>query len=154
VPVHVESFLETLFGFSADLAYAPAYDPKAVEAQVRQTLTTTYSFANRSFGQGVSADELAAVIQGVPGVLAVNVKEIHLVATSAAGDLASQPGGLTLTRLNAWLAQQVVLTRPVSGSPERVCAFLPVPSLTALPQPAEILVLHPDPTQATLGAMA
>jgi hypothetical protein len=154
VPVHVESFLETLFGFSADLAYDPAYDPKTVEAQVRQTLATTYSFANRTFGQGVSADGLAAVIQGVPGALAVNVKEIHLVATSAAGDLASQPGGLTVTRMNAWLAQQVTLTRPISGSPERVCAFLPVPSLTAKPQPAEILVLHPDPTQVKLGAMA
>ena len=154
VPLHVTSFLETLFGFSADLTYDPAYDAPTVEAQVRQTLASTYSFANRTFGEAVSADELAAEIQAVPGVLAVNVKEIHLVATSAAGDLASQPGGLTVTRMNAWLAQQVTLVRPISGSPQRICAYLPVPGLNALPQPAEILVLHPDPKQVKLGVMA
>jgi hypothetical protein len=75
------------------------------------------------------------------------------VATSAAGDLASRPGGLTVTQLNAWLAQQVTLARPASDSPQRICAYLPLPNLTALPQPAEILVLHPDPRQVTLGVM-
>ncbi len=154
IPLHVESFLETLFGFSAALAYDPAYDKPTVEAQVRTTLTQTYNFANRTFGQGVSVDELAAVIQAVPGVIGVNVTEIHVVATSAAGDLAGQPGGLTLTGLNAWLAKPVTLARPASHSAQRICAYLPLPSLTALPQPAEILVLHPDPTQTQLGEMS
>ncbi len=154
-PLHVVSFLETLFGLSAQLAYDPAYDPTAVKAQVRQTLATAYSFSNRTFGQGLSVDELATVIQNVPGIVAVNVTEIHIVATSAAGDLTgSQGGNLTLTRLNAWLSQQVTLPRPPSDSAQRICAYLPVPSLTALPQPAEILVLHPDPAQVTLGDMA
>jgi hypothetical protein len=153
IPIHVSSFLETLFGFSADLAYDPAHDVPTVEAQVRQTLTETYSFATRTFGQGVSVDELCAVIQAVPGIVAVNVTSMYTVATSAAGDLAGQSGGLTVTRMNAWLAQQVTLVRPGSD-PQRLCGYLPVPSLIALPQPAEILVLHPDPSQVTFGVMS
>jgi predicted phage baseplate assembly protein len=153
VPLHVQSFLETLFGLSADIAYDPAYDVPVVEAQVRKTLTDTYSFANRTFGQGVAADELCAGIQGVTGVLAVNVTSIYTVATSAAGDLAGQAGGVTVTSMNAWLAQQVTLPRPPSDSAQRICAYLPVPSLAALPQPAEILVLHPDPAFVDLGVM-
>jgi hypothetical protein len=154
VPLFVQSFLETLFGLAADVAYDPAYDAVAVEAQVRRQLTSVYSFAGRTFGQGISMDEVAAVIQNIPGVRAVNVKTIYTVATSAAGDLASRPGGLTVTQLNAWLAQQVTLARPASDSPQRICAYLPLPNLTALPQPAEILVLHPDPRQVTLGVMS
>ncbi|MEI4884376.1 hypothetical protein, partial [Klebsiella pneumoniae] len=75
VPIHAVTFLETLFGLQADLAYDPAYDAKAVKAAVRQALQTEYSFANRTFGQGVSGDEVAALIQVVPGVIAVNVKQ-------------------------------------------------------------------------------
>ena len=58
IPITVLSFLETLFGLSADVLYDPAYDRPTVNAQVQQTLAQTYSFANRSFGQGVLADEL------------------------------------------------------------------------------------------------
>ncbi|HLJ27822.1 MAG TPA: putative baseplate assembly protein [Candidatus Angelobacter sp.] len=152
VPVVVVSFLETLFGLSADVKYDPLRDQPTVEAAVRQALSQSYSFANRDFGEGVSADEIASVVQAVPGVVAVNVKEIHLVATSAAGDLGSS-GSFTIPELNAWLAQQVTLQRPVSDSLSRICPYLPVPSLTSAPSAAEILVLDPDPHQVTLGEM-
>ena len=84
IPITAQSFLETLFGLSADIAYDPAYDQPTVHAQILQTLSEAYSFANRTFGQGVSVDEVAAIIQKVPGVSAVNVIEIHSIATSAA----------------------------------------------------------------------
>ncbi len=154
IPITAQSFLETLFGFSADVAYDPAYDQPTVRAQVLETLSTAYSFAKRSFGQGVSVDEIAAIIQGVPGVTAVNVIEIHTIATSAAGDLASQGGAFTVTKLNNWLAQQILLPRPFSDSPTRICPYVPVPSLTAVPLPAEILVLDPDPKAVVLGVMS
>jgi len=150
-PLHVVSFLETLFGFTAALTYDPAYDAAAVQAQVRETLASTYSFPNRTFGQGIASEELSTVIQNVPGVVAVNVSEIHIVATSRAGDLT---GDLSVTRLNSWLSQQETLPRPASDSVQRICAYLPLPSLTEKPQPAEILVLHPDPAQVKLGVMA
>jgi predicted phage baseplate assembly protein len=155
IPIVAQSFLETLFGFSADLAYDTAYDPGAVQQEVLQTLYQTYSFAQRTFGQGVSTDEVAAVIQAVPGVVAVNVTGLKTTATSSAGDLASQPGGFSLSNLNNWLTQQVPLPqRPNPDSPARICPYLPVPNLQSLPLPAEILVLDPDPSNVILGVMS
>jgi hypothetical protein len=154
IPITAQSFLETLFGLSADLQYDPKYDPPTVKAQVLQALSQAYSFTARTFGQGVSVDEVAAVIQAVPGVVAVNVTDIHIVATSAGGDLASQAGGFTLSNLNNWLAQQVTLPRPFSDSPTRICAYLPVAGALAVPLPAEILVLDPDPKSVVLGVMS
>ncbi|MBU6399280.1 MAG: putative baseplate assembly protein, partial [Verrucomicrobia bacterium] len=154
IPITIVSFLETTFGFSADLQYDPAYDLPTVQGQVRDALAAAFSFATRAFGQGVSADEVAAFIQAVPGVVAVNVTGLHPLATSAAGDLGSQAGGFTLRKYNQWLAQQVTLPRPVSDTPTRICAALPVASLKALPMPAEILVLDPNPDSIRLGAMS
>lgn len=155
IPIVVTTFLETLFGLSADVKYDPTCDQPTVTAAIRQALSQTYSFVNRSFGQGVSADEIASIIQAIPGVIAVNVTDIHLrqpIATSAAGDLGSS-GSFTIAKLNDWLTQHVTLPRPVSDSPTRICPYLPMPSLTSSPFAAEILVLDPDPSQVTLGVM-
>lgn len=154
IPVTAQSFLETLFGFSADVKYDPAYDQPTVQAEVLDAISQSYGFANRTFGQGVSVDEIASIIQAVAGVVAVNVTEIHTVATSGAGDLAGAGGAFTIPKLNNWLTQQVTLVRPFSDSPTRICAYLPVPSLTSLPLPAEILVLDPDPKAVNLGVLA
>ena len=154
IRITAQSFLETLFGLTADLKYDPAYDQPTVQAQVLQALSQSYGFEKRTFGQGVSVDEVTAVIQAVPGVVAVNVKEIHIVATSAAGDLASQAGAFSLSKLSNWLAQQVSLDRPKSDSPTRIYPYLPVANPKSLPQPAEILVLDPDPSSVVLGDMS
>ncbi len=133
VPITAVTFLETLFGLSADIAYDSAYNQPAVQAAVLETLTETYSFANRTFGQGVSADEVCAVIQAVPGVVAVNVTELQAGPTSAAGDLASQ-GTFSISTFNGWLSQQVTnLPRPASGSNLRICPYIPVASSQGLP---------------------
>ncbi len=149
VPIFAQSFLETLFRLSADLRYDPAYDSAAVKAAVRAKLTSTYSFAARTFGQGVSGDEIAALIQAVPGVIAVNVTKLRVVATSAGGDLASS--GYSVSAYNNWLSQKVHLQRPHAHL--RICAYTPVASPGKLPQPAEILVLDPDPKSIVLGVM-
>ena len=153
IPINAVSFLETLFSISADLRIDPASDKTAVQAAVRQALAQNYSFANRNFGQGVSADEVAAFIQAVPGVIAVNVTSIQVGATSTAGDISS--GQYSLLALNSWLSQKPSspVPRPSSGSPTRICAYLPVASPNSLPQPAEILVLDPDPNKVALGVM-
>jgi baseplate J-like protein len=152
IPITAQSFLETLFGLSADVKYDPAFDQAAVKGQVLASLRKTYSFGERTFGQGVSADEVSAVIQAIPGVLSVNVKQIYTVATSAAGDLAGS-GSFTVTKLNQWLSQQVTLTRVAPGSASRICAYLPVADAQSLPLPAEVLVLDPDPKNVLLGVM-
>jgi hypothetical protein len=153
IPIFVQSFLETTFRLRADLAFDPAYDQNAVSAQALQTLQQTYSFAARGFGQGVSGDEIAALLQGVPGVVAVNVTALEIVATSRAGDLGA--AGFSVSAYNAWLAQAVKPRprRPSSGSRLIVCPFVPVAVPNVLPLPAEILVLDPDPNKVVLGAM-
>jgi hypothetical protein len=170
---------------------------------VLQTLSQVYSFAQRTFGQGVSVDEIATVIQSVPGVVAVNVKELHTVASSAGGDLSSpvatsevtevhtvtsaansflrrrmmplrynkfhvpvttpisylrrrQPVSSSLAQVNIWRSQilQTPLPRPQPQSVTRIYPYLPVANPNSLPQPAEILVLDPDPGSVVLGVMS
>jgi hypothetical protein len=154
IPINAVSFLETLFSLHADLTYDPAYDPTSVAAAVLASLQENYSFANRTFGQGVSGDEVAAFIQAVPGVVAANVKKLKVVGTSKAGDITS--GNWSLYAYYHWLSQQVPLTRPCSGSPNQICPYVPVvdPKTIAPPNPAEILVLDPNPQSVTLGVMA
>jgi hypothetical protein len=100
----------------------------------------------------VSADEIAAFIQAVAGVIAVNVTSLEAGMTSRAGDLSS--GKWSTYAYTQWLSQQVTLVRPPSGSPTRICAYLPSAAPGALPLPAEILVLDPDPKQVVLGVLA
>jgi baseplate J-like protein len=152
IPIHAQSFLETLFRFSADIKYDPAYDAPTVKQTVLDTLRHRYSFDARTFGQGVSEDEIAAFIQAVPGVIAVNVTALALGSTSKAGDLSS--GQWSTYAYTQWLSQQVTLVRPASGSPMRICAYVPVATPDALPLPAEILVLDPDPKKVVLGVLA
>jgi len=152
IPINPFTFLETLFSLSADLAYDPAYDQPTVQSAVQTALAQNYSFANRTFGQGVTADEVAALIQAVPGVIAVNVTNLAVGPTSSAGDITG--GAWSLAAYSNWIAQPVTLIRPNSGSPTRICPYLPVPSSTGMPQPAEILVLDPDPNAVSLGAMS
>ena len=155
IPVIPQTFMETLFGLSANIAYAPTYDAPTVQNSVLQALYQNFSFAQRSFGDGVSADEVAVVIQSVAGVIAVNVVKLWVVASSTAGDLAGVPGGFTLANFSNWLALQVPrdqIQRPAVG-PTRICPYLPVASVQALPLPAEILVLDPDPSSVILGVM-
>jgi hypothetical protein len=152
IPIHVQSFLETLFGFSADIKYDPSYDAKAVKQNVLDKLRQSYSFDARTFGQGVCADEIAAFIQGVPGVIACNVTSLILGQTSKAGDLSNT--GWSTYAYQQWLMQQVTLDRPGSSSPTRICAYLPVASPDKLPDPAEILVLDPNPKNVVLGVLA
>jgi hypothetical protein len=151
IPIHAVSFLETLFGLHADLKYDPAYDSATVKAAVLDMLRQSYSFQARGFGQGVSSDEVAALIQGVPGVVAVNVTNLKVGATSKAGDISA--GAWSVSAYNSWLSQQVFLTRPHSDSSTRICPYLPIADLDALPLPAEILVLDPNPKRVVLGIL-
>jgi len=152
IPIHVQSFLETLFRFSADIKYDSSCDAKAVKQNVLDQLRQNYTFPARTFGQGVYADEIGAFIQSVPGVTACNVTSLTLGQTSKAGDLGST--GWSTYAYQQWLMQQVTLDRPGSNSPTRICAYLPVARQDKLPDPAEILVLDPNPKNVVLGVLA
>lgn len=157
IPITVQSFVESLFGFSADVQYDPAFQQAAVTGAVQRTLATAFGFALRDFGQGVSPDEISTVIQNVPGVVAVNVHagSLQVVASSFAGDLASFSSGFSVSNWNGWIAQLVIGGMPRPPAPANgIAAFLPVANTQFLPLPAEILVLDPDPGSVTLGVMS
>jgi hypothetical protein len=155
VPITAVTFAETLFGFSAAICCNPKYDPAKLQAQVLQTLYASFSFAARSFGQGVSVDEIDAVIQGVPGIVAVNVTGLNRGVTSLAGDLSGFAGALTVSEWNTWAAGSIPpLPKFFPDSATRLGAYLPTASSFGLPFPAEILVLNPDPRHVQLRSMS
>jgi hypothetical protein len=152
VAVNLLSFYETTFGFKANIMYDPAYSQPTVEAAVQALLQTTYSFANRTFGQGVYADGIAALIQGVQGVIAVNVLPPTVIATSQAGDIGS--AAYSVAAYYAWSLSAIApLSRPCTTANNGICPFVPVASTTAAPSAAEILVLDPNPANVILGTM-
>jgi hypothetical protein len=151
IPITAVTFLETFFNFSADIKYDAAYDPAAVKANVLAQLRQSYSFGVRTFGQGVSVEEIEAFIQGVPGVIAVNVTNFTLGPTSDAGDLANE--GWSVSSYNDWLLGQVTLERPHPPTPTRICPYLPIVSTDAPIYAAEILVLDPNPKNVMLGVL-
>lgn len=65
---------------AAILINKPTYDPNVVMAQVNAALTTAFSFANRGFAQFVTAAEILALIQAVPGVIAVDLTQLYLTS--------------------------------------------------------------------------
>jgi hypothetical protein len=154
VALYVASYTETTFGLKANVLYDTAYSQPAVQAAIQSLLQSTYSFANRSFGQGVTNDEIAALIQSVPGVVAVNVLGLTVIGSSNAGDIGS--AAYSVAAYYAWQATLITpaLPRPCTQAGNGICPYIPAPSLTQLPIAAEILVLDPDPSNVTLGTMS
>lgn len=77
VPLQVKSYQSGLFRLTASLKIDPTYLLEKVIPQAEQRLRDTFSFAARTFGQPVHLSEVIAVLQGVPGVLAVNVTTLY-----------------------------------------------------------------------------
>jgi hypothetical protein len=155
VPLSVQSFIETLFGFTANVKYDPRYQQSAVTAQILATLAATFGFAQRDFGQGVTVDEISTVIQNVPGVIAVTVvpNSLQVTASSLAGDLAGLAAGFSVASWKNWVQQSIYVPRP-PAPPNGIAAYVPVANAQYLPLPAEILVIDPDPSAVTLGVLS
>src|SRR5439155_40134 len=77
VPLQVESYQAGLFRLAAALKIDSAYLPEKVLEQAEQKVRDTFSFAARAFGQPVHLSEVVAVLQNVPGVVAVNVTGLY-----------------------------------------------------------------------------
>lgn len=77
VPLQVKSYLPAFFRLQAKVKIDPDYIPAKVLATVRQSLQTQFSFDVRNFGQGVALSEAIAVMQAVPGVVAVDVDTFY-----------------------------------------------------------------------------
>jgi predicted phage baseplate assembly protein len=107
------------FQIEAGISIDANYQEPAVIAAVQDLLRTAYSFENRGLGQSVSAAEVTALIQSVPGVIYVDLDKLFRT-----GDTAGWNASLTPPA-------------PVPGDS------------SASAVPAGLLVLDPRPTAIT-----
>ncbi len=78
VPLRVASYQPVLFTFAANIAIdQPTYAADTVLAAVWQALTNTFAFEQRQLGQRVATSEIIAVIQQVPGVVALQLASLN-----------------------------------------------------------------------------
>ena len=80
--VQIASFIPLLFNLAAQIRLDPRYLLEQVEAQIRQQLAVQFTFIHRGFGQPVTAAEVVSAIQGIPGVIAVDLDALYLLGTS------------------------------------------------------------------------
>jgi hypothetical protein len=94
VPLTVVSYVPVLFTFTASVAVdTTSYDPSAVLGQVWQAVSAAFAFGQRSLGQGVAASEIVAIIQGIPGVIAVRLTGLQLSGQPATAGPALRAAG-------------------------------------------------------------
>ena len=98
LPLGVQSYGHAAFGLDANVKVDPAYEAARVRAAVKAALIAAYAFAARDFGQQVPLDEVYAVIQGVAGVAAADIRMLYRADT---GPLAPQPASRLIAALPA-----------------------------------------------------
>jgi hypothetical protein len=76
VPLRVQSYLARAFRIDALVTKDPDYTADQVAQGVRLALLDAFSFDAREFGQPVALSEIMAVIQSVPGVVAVDINAL------------------------------------------------------------------------------
>jgi predicted phage baseplate assembly protein len=76
-PVLVNSYTPRHFNVSGKILVEAHYRAEAVLNAVQAALLQTFSFEQRSLGQPVTASEVIAVMQRVPGVIAVDLDWLH-----------------------------------------------------------------------------
>jgi hypothetical protein len=77
IPLSVQSYRPAYFKLGVVIKCDSDYDLSTVQAAVQQTLRTAFSFDSRAFGQAVTLSEILALVQGVQGVIAVDVTRLY-----------------------------------------------------------------------------
>jgi hypothetical protein len=80
--MRVEQFDSLLFNLKASLVIDTRYIAADVLSNAETALKEAFKFAKRAFGQSVSATEVVTILQGVEGVIAVDLDALHLTGTS------------------------------------------------------------------------
>lgn len=84
VSLRVKSYRPAYFRIAAKVKVDPDYQTDTVLAAVGQALRTQFSFVNRGFGQPVMLSEVIAVMQAVPGVVALDLDQLFRSDAGAA----------------------------------------------------------------------
>jgi hypothetical protein len=83
IRVKIESFDKKLFNVKAKVAVDPAVRFEDVKLAVEQALKEKFSFEARQFNQPVGASEVIATMQGVRGVIAIDLDHLYLFGEEA-----------------------------------------------------------------------
>jgi predicted phage baseplate assembly protein len=84
IPLTIVPYVPVLFTFTASLAIdTTTYSSPAVLLQAWQAVAAAFAFGARDLGQGVAVSEVIEILQGVPGVLAVQLPGLQLSGDSA-----------------------------------------------------------------------
>jgi predicted phage baseplate assembly protein len=126
VSLRVLSYRPAYFQLAGNVGVDRAYESGSVLTAVEAELRARFGFDSREFGQPVAKSEVITTMQAVPGVLAVDLNELHRVDAT--------PQQLTVTPLYDRLVAQI----PRAGTDVTVAA--------------ELLILDPRPVQ--LGVMS
>jgi predicted phage baseplate assembly protein len=77
ISLQVKSYQRAYFRLKAKVKVDPDYLPDKVLKAVWQSLYTQFNFDLRAFGQPVALSEVIAIIQSIPGVVAVDVDKFY-----------------------------------------------------------------------------
>ena len=77
IPLQVQSYRKALFHLKAGLKIDPDFIPETVLANAQAQIKSAFSFEMRAFGQGVALSQVVAVLQSVPGVMAIDVDALY-----------------------------------------------------------------------------
>ena len=77
IPLRISSYVPVNFRIKAKIKVDAAFLSDDVLKAARDRLLAHYAFVERDFAQQVAIDEVMAVIQAVPGVVAVDVDELY-----------------------------------------------------------------------------
>jgi hypothetical protein len=117
--VVIDSFTPRLFRVAAGLRTDPRRVAADVLAAAAGALREAFSFAARSFAQPVTGAEVIAALQGVDGVVSVDLDALELTGAGAAGSAGAVAAAIVLpARSTRWSGSAI--------------------------QPSELLLLDPD----------
>ncbi|HEX5501045.1 MAG TPA: hypothetical protein VFW96_00400, partial [Thermomicrobiales bacterium] len=122
-PIHqlaVASYAPRRFGLEAGVLVDPRLVAADVLARVADALRAAFAFAARGFGQPVTAAEVVTVMQGVAGVVAVDLDRLALddpaaPAASGAGPAAVLPARLARLNPDGTIAPAELLLLDTAG---------------------------------------
>jgi predicted phage baseplate assembly protein len=84
VQVRVDTFASRYFDVAAEIVIDQSYLWEKVEAAIKDSLLTDFSFTKRGFGQQVTTAEVITAIQKVDGVVGVNLTALYEYSESTA----------------------------------------------------------------------
>jgi hypothetical protein len=126
---------------------SPTYDPDLVLAQVWQKLSEAFAFGKVAPGQSVSASQVLAIAQQVPGVIAVNLTTFRLSGSAGNIDLTLRKFMMSgLPESSLGIFRGIKLRVEAASLPTILCARGPVSSAvsgSSGPEGAQVLLLDP-----------